>query len=384
MKHMKLKTVIISCLLITSFLLSGTAYAQDADLPDPGITPDSPLYVFDNWGKSIGMFFAFGPEAKAKKALNYAEEKLAEAQVMAAKNKVKEMTRAANDYDGFMAMVNERAEEARRAGNSDDLSERVAVATSNHLTVLDRLKDQVPEEAGEAIIRARTASMKGQTNALRALAEAKPERALEINSANMEKRLNRARIKASENITTEVEKALEDTAELVEIEEEISEIARELGIDSTAIEKLTAIANSNRLEVLAGVYEKVPEQARQGIARAMENSLTKYDRTVEKLKEKNALGEVSEDNPTIERLRAEIQEKLRVRTSNGVQDAANISGNITAKVRAQEQVRESVEANVERQTQKLKPETAEPSATANKTKDRQEDTKTNKAGERNP
>ena len=83
------RITLIICLLITSFLLSGTAGADDDELPDPGITPDSPFYFLDNWGKEIGLFFTFGPEAKARKALRYAEERLAEAQVMAAKNRAR-------------------------------------------------------------------------------------------------------------------------------------------------------------------------------------------------------------------------------------------------------------------------------------------------------
>ena len=79
----KLRPTLLSCILVISLLFSGTAYAQEEELPDPGITPDSTFYFFDNWGKNIGLFFAFGPEAKAQKALEYAEERLAEAQAIA-------------------------------------------------------------------------------------------------------------------------------------------------------------------------------------------------------------------------------------------------------------------------------------------------------------
>jgi hypothetical protein len=110
MKQRLLRIMLVSCLLITSLLWGGAVYAQDEELPDPGITPDSPFYFLDTWGKNISLFFTFGDEAKAEKALRYAEERLSEAQAMASKYKIREMTRAANDYDGFMAMVNERLE----------------------------------------------------------------------------------------------------------------------------------------------------------------------------------------------------------------------------------------------------------------------------------
>jgi len=375
MKLKKLRVVLIISLIVTSLLLSGTAYAQDETLPNPGITPDSPFYFFDTLGKNVGLFFAFGPEAKARKALQYAEERLAEAQAMAAKNRFRELERATNGYDKFAAIVTEKAEDARQQGASANISETVALATSKHLNVLDKLQDQVPEKAWEAIARASTASMNGQKNALRALAKVKPERAIEINLATIESRLNRARVKATENVTAEVEEALEDAAELVEIEEEISEIAQGLGIDTTAIDKLIAIATSNRLGVLAGVYEKVPEQARQGIERAMENSLTKYERTVERLKEKNALGEVPEENPVLQRLREEIKERLRLQTPTQASD--NTSANVTAQVRVQAEVQERIKELISN----LKTETPEPAISGNKTKGREEVTAPGKGRE---
>ena len=161
---------------------------------------------------------------------------------MADKNRARELARVSNDYEGFMAMVNERAEEARRQGPSDTITERVALATSKHLAVLDRIQDRVPESAAEAVNRARIASLERQKNALRALAKARPERALDISQAAIEKRLNRASLKATENITAEVETALEGAADLAEIEDEISETASKLGTDNATIARRIARA----------------------------------------------------------------------------------------------------------------------------------------------
>jgi len=364
MKQKIFRIALISCLLITSLLLSGTAYAQDEELPDPGLTPDSPFYFLDGWGKNISMFFAFGPEAKAKKALQYAEERLAEAQVMATRNRVREMTRAANDYDGFMAMVNERAEEARQGGISDNISETVALATSKHLSVLDRIKDQVSEEAGEATAQVRAASMNGQKNALRALAKLKPERAFEINSAAIESRLSRARVKATENVTAAVDEALEDAAELLETEEEILEIARGQGKDISVIEQRLAQSTSNRFAVLSGVYEKVPEQAKQAIANALENTVRKYEREIEKIAENSTSGEIPEEAQEMQRTQEELRERLRLMTTSQAQVSANTSGNVTEQARIQVQVQQEVRA----QTSNPNTETSETEASENKTK----------------
>ena len=342
MKLKKFRAILIGCLIVASLLISGTAYAQDEELPDPGITPDSPLYIFDTLSKNIGLFFAFGPEAKAGKALEYAAERLAEANAMATKNRAREVQRAASDYEKFLAIVAERAEEVTRSEISDDISERVALATSKHLAVLDRVRDAAPEQARESIARAKEASLNGQKNALRALARAKPERAIEINLATIEDRLNRARVKATENITAEVEEALDDADELLELEQEISEIAKAEGKDTTTIEQRVARATSNRLEVLARVHEEVPEQARPAIERAMANSVRKHERAVAALKEKNALGEVSEETPIPDRIRERIEERLELRTSTEAQVPANDA--------ALERIREETKERLELRT----------------------------------
>ena len=303
----------LSWVIVISLLFSGAAYAQDGELqlPSPGITPDSPFYFVDIWGKKIGLFLAFGAEAKARKALTYAEERLAEAQTMAAKNKSRGVKQAASGYDEFLAIVTEKAEEARREGvDVSDTSEIVALATSKHLSVLDGVMDIVPDEAKEAITQARSVSINGQENALRALTTENPERATEINLAAVEGRLNRAKAKADENNTEGVEDAIDDTEKLFKFGEEISEIAQGLGKDTTTIEELVARATSIHLEVLAEVYKKVPEQAKPAIERAMASSVRGHEKAVEALEETGALGDIPEEPPLPEGLPDAVKEKL--------------------------------------------------------------------------
>ena len=343
-------------MIITSLLLSGTAYAQEEEeLPDPGITPDSPFYFLDNWGKQLGLFFAFGPEAKARKALEYAEERLAEAEAMAVKNRIRETERAADSYTEFLAMVRERAEEARQQGVSENISEKLALATSKHLAVLDRIKDTAPEQAKGAIVRAREASINGQQNALRALARERLEKAMEINLATIEGRLNRARVKADEGNTGEVEAALNDTDKLFKFGEEISEAARELGKDTTTVEQLVAKATAAHLQVLAEVHEKVPEPAREAIESAIANSVINRERVVEALKSKGALGEIPEEAPVMERVQAQLLQRIQ----------AEVKERIQAEV--QEGVGEELQEKVREQITNLKPAVPKTVTTVNKT-----------------
>ncbi|HEY82207.1 MAG TPA: hypothetical protein G4O01_02835 [Dehalococcoidia bacterium] len=309
----KMRLALLSGILILSLLLGSTAYAQGEELPAPGITPDSPFYFLDSWGKRIGLLFAFSPEAKARKALEYAAERLAEARAMAAKRKLREIARATAGYDEFLALASQKVAEVAESGAADNVSEIVALATAKHLSVLDSLKESVPEEAREAIIRAKEASLKGQQSALRALAKRKLKRAIEINLATIEKRLSWARAKAAENNPEEVTEALSDAEKLFDFGEQIAEMAQGLGENTTAVEKLVARARSAHLEVLAEVHQKVPEQARPAIENALTNALMKRQRLLEMLKNKGALDKLPEPTPAVEmmpQLRERIEQML--------------------------------------------------------------------------
>jgi hypothetical protein len=372
MKKALWRTLLVGCLLITSLFWGGAVYAQDEELPDPGITPDSPFYFLDKLGKNISMFFTFGADAKARKALHYAEERLAEAQAMAAKNKIREMTRAANDYEGYMAMVNERLEAAAQNGVSANVSEKLSAKAYRIHTRLCELKDKFllrlsenatatdeanTEEARATIERAKGATITGQVNALRVLARNKAEKALEISSETIERLMERARVRFSDNATanaSDVDEALDYAARIAELEEEMVEIAEAKGIDITTIQQRLAQSTSNRLEVLTAVYEAAPEAARQGIEIAIENSVEKYERVVERLKEKNIIAEITANATALQNIPVKIKEKLHLQVSTAAQASGETPGKITAQVRTENENHEQLSSTSGNQTRAQK------------------------------
>ncbi len=294
---MKLKffrIALISCLLITALFTGGAVYADSNDSEastDLGITPDSPFYFLDKWGKGLGMFFTFGDEAKAKKALKYGEERLAEAEYMANKNRIRETEQAAEDYAGYMAMVNERVQ---NAGTSDNLTETVCVAAARHLAIMERIRERVQERAGDAIDNAENATMNGQLNALRALAKNKIQRAAELTSNAVENNLNRVRARTCDNVTAEngisgnctadMELLLGYIDRLEGLEDELIAKAEELGIDVTPLLERLAQSTQNRIQVLSQVMQNAPENARNGIQNAIQNTERKYEQAMERLR----------------------------------------------------------------------------------------------------
>ncbi len=361
MKTRILRIALVSCLLITSLFIGGAVYAQDEELPGPGITPDSPFYFMDKLGKNISMFFTFGAEAKAKRALRYAEERLSEAKAMAAKNKIREMTRAANDYEGFMVMVNQRLEEAVKNGTSANVSERLSASAyrlhtrlcelndklaarlSDNVTPTDEENTEEAAKARETIVRAKTSTINGQVNALRVMAKNRTQWALDISSETIENLMERARVRvrASDNVTDnvsdDVNEVLDYAARIAELEEEMVQIAEEKGLDITAVQERLAHSTSNRLEVLTRVYENAPEAAHKGIENAIENSIHKYERAVEKLKEANALDETTANATALQNIPVKIKEKLNLQISTAARAAGETSGNVTAQVQTENQ-----------------------------------------------
>jgi len=113
-----------------------------------------------------------------------------------------------------------------------------------------------------------------------------------------------------------VENALQQFEAMAEFGEEISRIAQEIGLNITKVEELVANATSKHLEVLAGVWDKVPEQAQPAIERAMANLQIRHQKRVQALEQ---MGVEAPPTPVIpERVRERVEERIRER-EQGIQ-----------------------------------------------------------------
>ena len=407
-------------------ILSGSygvkVLAQETELPNPGLTPDSPFYFLERISEGIGTFFTFGDLNKAERYAKLASERVAEAQAVVEKGKPEAAGKALTRYEDQLSKALAKAETAKAKGqNIERITEIVATATSKHLTVLEGVLEKVPEAAKEAITRALEKSKNGHITALKALAgenpgkaveinldsakgrlekakqeavkknkakvekaledyedlqttleevrgkgktlaalvseertkdikeldeikdgaenisaetenevekvkedaigkqkaslrdvaDEDPEKATEINLKAAEARLNRAKAKADEDETDKAEKAVKEFENQRKFGEEISQIAQGFGKDITTVEQLIGKATSIHLEILAEVYEKVPEQAKEAIEKAMEVSAKGHESAVESLKEKGALDEVPGEVPVPKELPAQVKERIQ-------------------------------------------------------------------------
>jgi len=152
------------------FLFFGSGVFAQTELSNPGLTPDSPFYFLDTLGEKIGMFFAFGSEKKAEKALKIAEEKLAEVKAMAEKNKTKALEKANQRYQEFLNLANSKTQKAKEKGKDvERLVTLISEKTLKHQEVLSEILEKIPEQAKSGIEKAIEVSKKGFEEVIKAV-----------------------------------------------------------------------------------------------------------------------------------------------------------------------------------------------------------------------
>jgi len=327
---MKTISLLITSVFLFSFGLG--VLAQDSELPEPGLTPDNPFYFLETIAEEIVTFFNFGDLKKAARYAALAAERVAEAQAVVEKGKPEFAEKAFQRYETQLNKSLARAERAGAKGQSiKSVMEIVAEGTGRHLAVIEGILEKVSEKAEEAATKAKEVSMTGQRNALRVLAEEDPEGATEINLKAAEARLNRAKVKAEAGETEDAEEAVQEFENQHKFGEEISQIAQGLGKDITTVEQLVGKATAIHLEILAEVYERVPEQAKTAIENAMKVSVKGHERAVEALKEQDALGDVPEEVPLPIEVPVEVKERIQTSVQQELEIEKVLEGIDTSK-----------------------------------------------------
>ena len=265
--------------LILTILLSSiqVAVAEKPELPDHGTTPDSWMYGFKRFREGVDMFFTFDDLAKGEKHVNYAGLRLSEAKAMAERGKPEFVDSLVKEYGENINASNEIAKKAQQIGkNVTKVTELVGLATSVHLDVLDEVYEKAPEQAKEAILKAKDASMNGQKNALRVLSEDNPKKAANINLDTVKSRLSKAKEMAERGKSKGVEQALEEYEEMTELSKELAEK------DADIAEDVAADFNEQLVD-LDEIEDKAPEDIKEKVKEKKSSSLEKQRDTLRSL-----------------------------------------------------------------------------------------------------
>jgi hypothetical protein len=143
---------LVSILLILSFsifILPTKTFAQEETTTtvEAGLTTESPFYFLDRWLETIELFFTFDEDEKTEKRLEFAEERLAELEEIADEATEDEMDVLSEEYEEELDELEEEE------GQSDEVKQRIREARERHIRVLERVRDNAPEQAQPALNR---------------------------------------------------------------------------------------------------------------------------------------------------------------------------------------------------------------------------------------
>lgn len=197
------KLTTLSILFIT---LAFIAPIQVSAATSAGIKPGNFFYFFDTASEKINLFFTFNPEKKAQQALEYADERLAEAGESANENNPKAVEKAMIGYKEEISLATEESKGLKDEGRAKELLNTVSENTAKHQEVLVGVLEKVPEEARQAILNAIDISKNSQAEVTKQIMELKSEiERLKKEVVELKKEPNDAQANEVEKLKKEVE-----------------------------------------------------------------------------------------------------------------------------------------------------------------------------------
>ena len=261
--------IILAIVLALCAAGGGTVYAAQASLPGDA------LYRVKLGTEQVMMWLG-DDVAKTERALSFAGRRVGEMEALAETGRSHDMDLAVEKYGYAVSMTVAAMKRARNRGpDAEDVTERVAEAIAEHLPIMDTLFDMVPDDANTAMAYARDVSEIGREDALAALAGDDTMHAAEMNLAAMEGRLTRARVKLQDPEALQL--ALQQFYDMAGFVQDISRIAEETHVNVFEVAELVTEATSRHLEALAELHEEVPEEAKEAVESAMEESFRGYE-----------------------------------------------------------------------------------------------------------
>lgn len=181
---------------------------EQLDLPDPGITPESPFYFLDKLGEQVGMMMTFGDEqAKLEKQMQNIQERLSEMNQLQTEGKTEIIEGMMGDYN---KQVSQAAQEVAKAaqskeGFSEALNNLIATTNGISQTVLTRVYEQVPEQAKSAIQSAIEAANGDMEGAIKSMQQNQLEKAQGLTDDALQKARDNAPEAAKQYIPSNID-----------------------------------------------------------------------------------------------------------------------------------------------------------------------------------
>jgi len=276
--------------------------AEDLEIKEPKLLPDSNWYFIKELGRGIQSFFTFGQIKKSELEQKFASERLMELRKLAEKDAdPKMLEKAIEKYERALERIQTRTENIKdKAKDNEEVNKFLDKFTKHqllHQRVLQKLETQVSKEVFEKI--------------------------QETREKHLEK-FGQVMIKL-EDRTEEIQEKLENNLEDI---------------------KGSKFKNFKNLEILIELEEKVPEQAKEAIRNAQENALKRLKGDLEKMSLENQerfkqyIDKISGNKE----IQSQILERVKQRIQNQVQLKEKLND-------AQEGILERLKINIREQEQ---------------------------------
>ena len=119
----------LTTLSIIFISLAFVVPVQASAATSAGVTPGSFFYFFDTTFENVSLFFTFNPEKKAQKALEYADERLAEIEAVAEEKNPDAVKTAIANYESNIALATEKSKEVK-----DKVEAEILLTDLSHIT----------------------------------------------------------------------------------------------------------------------------------------------------------------------------------------------------------------------------------------------------------
>jgi hypothetical protein len=241
MKNTKILSIVLAAAMLVAIPANAWA-AEEETLPKAGITPDSAFYWGDRWMEQVSLTFSNG-EGKVQKALQYAGERLAELNEMAAENKVKAMEKASEGYQNCLEIATQNMEKAMEKGG--ETASQVATRMANHIAFIQQAQN---EDCQQIRTQTRQTSQDCQENAIEILAGQDPEAALKLGVQLMNQECEGIRNRIGQIEDNEVEECLQEYERLRTMNQAMLAKAEQNGAGLPAQQMVEeALANQNQV-----------------------------------------------------------------------------------------------------------------------------------------
>jgi len=260
--------------------------------------PGDTLYPAKRGTEQIRLVLTNGDAACLELELAFAEQRLQEMEAMA-DTRPERVEMSINEYERNINQAISRVEQSEGAETSASRWETVGATILGHLSILDRVEENVLEEEKVMVSNLRERISNRLAGILRLMMEENPVRAAEINLDAMGGWLERASVQAEAAEEVEVDKSLHQFEVLSQLGNEISQTVDGKSAAANIIDKMNARVAPRHLVMLAAIHEKVPGPRREAVESAMSLALQDYCQVLARLEESSVAGDSVSPTPEL-------------------------------------------------------------------------------------